>query len=75
MKRFFTRQRLSMTFSILGITLMGVDLMVTRNFFSHVGEIMVLSLLCLVTGIVLSRQPKEATSSERKKARHQARVS
>ncbi len=58
MKRFCTRKRMAMTFSVLGITLMGIDLMMTRNFFTHIGELMAASIICFVIGIVLDRQPK-----------------
>ncbi len=58
MKRFFTRKRLAMTFSVLGIALMGVDILSTRNFFVHVGELMAASILCFVIALVLDRDPK-----------------
>ncbi len=58
MKRFFNRKRLAMAFAILGTALMGVDLMLTRNFFSHIGELMAASLACFVIGIILDRQPR-----------------
>ena len=44
-----------MTFSVLGVSLMGLDLMLTRNFFTHIGELMAASILCFVLGIVLDR--------------------
>ncbi len=59
MKKLFTRKRLSMGCAILGMILMGVDLMLTRNFFTHIGELMVASLLCFVTAIYLDRTPAE----------------
>lgn len=55
MKRLLTRKRFAMFFAVLGISLMGLDLMMTRNFFTHIGELMVASILCFVTGIVLDR--------------------
>lgn len=58
MKNLFTRDRLALMFSVTGILLMGVDLMMTRNFFVHVGELMVASLLCLVLGITIGRTPR-----------------
>ena len=58
MKRFFTRKRLAMTFSVLGIALMGLDILMTRNFFVHVGELMAASILCFVVALVLDRAPK-----------------
>lgn len=78
MKKFITRKRLSMFFSATGICLMGVDLMMTRNFFTHIGELMAASVVCLVIGIVLDRDPKKATSRPTKpagKMRRQARSS
>jgi hypothetical protein len=74
MKKPFTRKRLSMAFSVLGITLMGVDIMITRNFFTHVGELMAASIICFVVGIVLDHTPRdkndrENTSGRRKYAK------
>jgi ABC-type microcin C transport system permease subunit YejB len=59
MKVRLTRKHLSMAFSVLGIGLMGVDLLITRNFFTHIGELMALSIFCLVLGIVLDRASDE----------------
>lgn len=61
MKSLLSRKRLAMFFAVLGIVLMGVDLMMTRNFFTHVGELMVASILCFVIGIVLDRDPPGKT--------------
>ncbi|WP_221251575.1 hypothetical protein [Desulfuromonas versatilis] len=61
MKSWFTRKRLAMGFAVLGVVLMGVDLMLTRNFFTHIGELMGASLLCFVIGILLDRQPAGQT--------------
>jgi len=67
MKIPITRKRLAMPFAVLGVVLMGVDLLITRNFFTHVGELMVASILCFVVGIVLDRGPgkKGNTASPR----------
>ncbi len=59
MKRLLTRKRMAMTFGVLGVVLMGVDLMMTRNFFTHIGELMAASIICFVVAIVLDRQPKQ----------------
>lgn len=58
MKGLLHRRHLATFFSATGFALMGVDLLMTRNFFSHIGELMVLSVLCLAAGIVVDRQPK-----------------
>jgi ABC-type proline/glycine betaine transport system permease subunit len=58
MKRFFTRRRLAMPFAVIGIALMGVDILATRNFFVHVGELMAASLACFVVALVLDRTAK-----------------
>lgn len=58
LRRWLPRKRLALLFSVAGIVLMGVDLSLTRNFFTHIGELMVLSLLCLATGILLDRDPR-----------------
>ncbi|WP_027716425.1 hypothetical protein [Desulfuromonas sp. TF] len=66
MKRLLTRKRFAMFFAVLGIGLMGVDLMITRNFFTHVGELMVASILCFVIGIVLDRDSRRKPEREKK---------
>lgn len=58
LRRWFPRKRLALLFSVAGIMLMGVDLTLTRNVFSHIGELMVLSLLCFAAGIMLDRDPR-----------------
>jgi len=55
MKKLFPRKRLAMAFAVLGICLMGVDIMITRNFFTHVGELMIASILCFVIALTLDR--------------------
>lgn len=64
MKRLLTRKRFAMFFAVLGISLMGLDLMMTRNFFTHIGELMVASILCFVTGIVLDRDTRRGTGKK-----------
>jgi hypothetical protein len=49
------RSRWAMGFALLGVVLMGVDLLVTRNFFTHVAELMVASLFCFILALVLDR--------------------
>ncbi len=49
------RKRWAMGCALLGVVLMGVDLLVTRNFFTHVGELMVASLFCFILALVLDR--------------------
>lgn len=53
MPRWLTRPRLALGLGITGILLMGLDLLITRNFFVHVAELMVPSLLCLVLALVV----------------------
>ena len=49
------RKRLSLFFCVLGVALMGVDLLLTGNFFVHIGELMAASILCFIIGIALDR--------------------
>ena len=58
MGRFFTRKRLSMALAVFGIVLMGVDLLLTRNFFTHIGELMIASMVCFILSIILDRGPR-----------------
>jgi hypothetical protein len=37
---------------------MGVDILATRNFFVHIGELMAASLACFVVALVLDRTAK-----------------
>lgn len=68
------RKRVALGFSTLGIALMGVDLLMTRSVFVHVGELMLASLVCLVLGIVIDRDPPEgAPRSLRSRVRDLAR--
>ena len=50
-----SRRRWAMGSALLGVVLMGVDLLVTRNFFTHVAELMVASLFCFILALVLDR--------------------
>lgn len=68
MNRFFTRKRLAMTISCTGVALMGVDLLVTRNFFVHIGELMTASIVCLVVGVALDRNTSNETDNAPEKA-------
>ncbi|OHB33396.1 MAG: hypothetical protein A2X84_04580 [Desulfuromonadaceae bacterium GWC2_58_13] len=58
MFKLLTRKRLAMFFGIMGIVLMGVDLLMTRNFFVHIGELMAASLFCLALALFLDRTPE-----------------
>lgn len=42
-----------MLFAVTGILLMGVDLLMTQNFFRHIGELMLASILCFILALVL----------------------
>ncbi len=37
---------------------MGIDLILTRDFFTHIGELMAASLLCFAAAIYLDRSPR-----------------
>ena len=53
-----------MFFCLLGVLLMGVDLLLTRNFFTHIGELMTASILCFVIGLTLDHSKKTATKTK-----------
>jgi hypothetical protein len=55
MKTVLNRKRLAMLFGVLGVALMGVDLLLTRNFFVHVGELMAASILCFIIALIIDR--------------------
>jgi hypothetical protein len=56
--KFFTRKRCSLLFAGAGLALMGIDLILTRDFFTHIGELMAASLLCFAAAIYLDRSPR-----------------
>ena len=62
MRKIFSRQRLSMFFALLGIGLMGVDLLLTGNFFSHIGELMAASIFCFILALLLEQLPSKAST-------------
>lgn len=49
------RKRWAMGFAVLGMILMGVDLLMTRNVFVHIAELMGASILCFVCALLLDR--------------------
>jgi hypothetical protein len=51
------RKRWAMGCALCGMVLMGVDLLVTRNFFIHVAELMVPSLICFALALFIDRDP------------------
>ena len=44
-----------MVFCCIGIGLMGIDLLLTRNVFVHIGELMAASIFSLILALVLDR--------------------
>jgi len=60
MKKTLTRSRIATALAVTGIVLMGVDLMITRSLFIHVGELMAASLLCFVSALVVDRGSEPA---------------
>ncbi len=60
------RKRLAMLFCVLGVVLMGVDLLLTRNIFTHIAELMGASLLCFIIGLTLDRSADRQNSQPHK---------
>jgi len=58
------RKRWAMGFAVLGMTLIGVDLLMTRNFFVHIAELMAASILCFVCALLLDRGATRARQDE-----------
>ncbi|GAB6082525.1 hypothetical protein JCM30471_14390 [Desulfuromonas carbonis] len=58
------RQRWAMGFAVLGMLLMGVDLLMTRNFFVHIAELMAASIFCFVCALLLDRGSNRARQGE-----------
>jgi len=59
-----TIKRISLAFGLLGLLLMGVDLLITRNFFSHVAELMVASIACFIIALLLDRKAERRSRSD-----------
>lgn len=53
-----------MGFAVLGMGLMGVDLLLTRNFFVHIAELMAASILCFVCALLLDRGPTRSRADD-----------
>ncbi|MDO3379187.1 hypothetical protein [Geoalkalibacter halelectricus] len=63
-KNLLTRPRAAILLAVTGVFLMGVDLLITRDVFVHVGELMILSLLCLAASLVVDRGSRAASAAE-----------
>ena len=59
-----TLKRLALAFGIGGVVLMGIDLLITRNFFTHVAELMASSIACFVIALILDHKAGGKKSSE-----------
>lgn len=69
MSRFFTRPRLAMGLAVFGVALMGVDLLMTGNFFVHSAELMGVSILCFVLALLIDRGVIAGRSEPDKRSR------
>jgi uncharacterized membrane protein len=59
------KKRLALFFGVLGIGLMGADLMMTGNFFVHVAELMAASITCFIIALLLDRNADQTKSKEK----------
>lgn len=57
-----SQKRLALCFGALGIALMGADLMITQNFFTHVAELMAASIACFIIALLLDRKASQRES-------------
>jgi len=58
------KKRLSLCFAAMGIGLMGADLLITRNVFTHVAELMIASIACLILALLLDRSASRTSDRE-----------
>ncbi len=65
MLSFRNKKRLALCFGVLGIGLMGADLMMTGNFFIHVAELMAASITCFIIALLLDRNAEQTESKEK----------
>ena len=61
-----TRQRLATAFTVLGVLLMAVDLLITDSFFVHIAELMAASILSFIIALVLEHAPTARKDAETK---------
>lgn len=59
------QKRLALCFGVLGIGIMGADLMITGNFFVHVAELMAASIICFIIALLLDRNAGQKKSKEK----------
>lgn len=59
-----SKKRLALCFGALGIALMAADLMITKNFFSHVAELMAASIACFIIALLLDRNASQGETRE-----------
>lgn len=61
-----TRQRMATAFTVLGVLLMAVDLLMTGSFFVHIAELMAASILSFIIALVLEHAPTARKDAETK---------
>ena len=61
-----TRQRMATVFTVLGVLLMAVDLLMTGSFFVHIAELMAASILSFIIALVLEHAPTARKDAETK---------
>lgn len=55
-----------MGFCILGVVLMGVDLLLTHSIFVHIGELMAASILCFIIGLAIDRGSSDKNADDKR---------
>lgn len=58
------KKRLALFFGVIGIGIMGADLLITGSFFVHVAELMVASIACFIIALVLDRRASHQKAEE-----------
>lgn len=59
------QKRIALCFGVLGVGLMGADLMITGNFFVHVAELMAASIICFIIALLLDYKANKQIKQEK----------
>ncbi len=58
-------KRLALAFGILGVSFMGADLLITRDFFTHAAELMAADMACFIMALVLDHRVGRQQTSKK----------
>jgi len=59
------QKRVALFFGVVGVGLMGADLMITGSFFIHTAELMAASISCFIIALLLDRKASQAKNEKK----------